>query len=259
MKKFRSFAFTAITFTALTFVALASTAATKKSVKPAAPAQQQAKQIDFAKDVDGLGGNDALMDMAQRLNPETRSRIVQDRIVDRNLRLEVGVTFGGIMGGTTYLQTSAKGVSADFHITPRWSIGARYYDYSNSLTPEGQRIKDAAKAADAVGAPKINVDIDSPYNAKLAVINWYPMYGKINFFDKAVAQFDIYLLAGGGQIELNSGETSLVTAGLGMGLWMTKHLSARAEIRYQGYQDQIVTGPRDIQSAVGTFGLGWIL
>jgi len=248
----------AITFTALTLLAMNSFAAAKKATKPTATSQQ-AKQIDFAKDVDGLGGNDALMDMAQRLNPETRSRIVQDRIVDRNLRLEVGLALGGVMGGTTYLQTSAKAVTADFHITPRWSIGARYYDYQNSLTPEGQRIFDAAKSANAAGAPATTVDIDSPYNAKMAVINWYPMYGKINFFDKAVAQFDVYLLAGGGQIELNSGDASLVTAGLGFGLWMTKHISARAEIRYQGYQDQITTGPRDIQATVGTFGLGWIL
>lgn len=243
----------------LVLFSLNTLAASKTAKKFPTGSTNQAKQIDFAKDVDGLGGNDALMEMAQRLNPETKSRIVQDRLVDRNNRLEVGITFGGVMGGTTYLQTNNVGASVDFHITPRWSIGARYYDYQNSLTPEGQRIFEAARNNNAAGAPATTVDIDSPYNAKMAVLNWYPIYGKINFFDKAIAQFDLYLLAGGGQIELQSGNTSLVTAGLGFGLWMTKHMTARAELRYQGYQDQISTGPRDISSAVGTLGFGWIL
>ncbi|MGZ3742716.1 MAG: outer membrane beta-barrel domain-containing protein [Pseudobdellovibrionaceae bacterium] len=217
------------------------------------------KQIDFAKDVDGLGGNDALMEMAEKLNPESKSRIVQDRMVDRHTRLEVGLSYGGIFGGGTYLQTQNIGASLDFHITPRWSLGARYYQYQNKLTPEGERAFDEARAAYAAGSSATMVDIDSPLNAKIAVINWYPIYGKINMFDMAIAQFDIYLLAGGGQMELESGTSSLATGGVGLGLWMTKHISARAEVRYQAYKDVIVTGPRDINAMAATIGLGWIL
>lgn len=250
----------ALTLSTLLLVSL-SAAAAPKTVKKAAPAPQpqQAKQIDFNKDVDGLGGNDALLEMAEKLNPESKSRIVQERIVDRHNRLEVGINYGGVMGGTTYLQTQNVGATLDFHFTPRWSIGARYYNYENKLTPEGQRAFDEARANYAAGNRATIVDIDTPLNSKIAVINWYPVYGKINFFDKAIAQFDFYLLAGGGQIELESGSTGLATAGLGFGLWMTKHVSARAEIRYQAYKDQIVTGERDISSAAATVGLGWVL
>lgn len=248
----------ALTLSTLLLVSISATAAPKPT-KKASPSAQPAKQIDFNKDVDGLGGNDALMDMAEKLNPEMKSRIVQDRIVDRHNRLEVGINYGGVMGGTTYLQTQNMGATLDFHLTPRWSIGARYYNYENKLTPEGQRAFDEARANYAAGTRATIVDIDTPLNAKMAVINWYPVYGKINFFDKAIAQFDIYLLAGGGQIELESGSTGLATAGLGFGLWMTKHISARAEVRYQAYKDQIVTGSRDISSAAATVGLGWIL
>ncbi|MGZ3797758.1 MAG: outer membrane beta-barrel domain-containing protein, partial [Pseudobdellovibrionaceae bacterium] len=142
---------------------------------------------------------------------------------------------------------------------PRWSLGARYYQYQNKLTPEGERAFDEARAAYAAGSSATMVDIDSPLNAKIAVINWYPIYGKINMFDMAIAQFDIYLLAGGGQMELESGTSSLATGGVGLGLWMTKHISARAEVRYQAYKDVIVTGPRDINAMAATVGLGWIL
>lgn len=252
-----------LTLSTLLLASLTAAAAPKVAAKKAAPApapqQQQAKQIDFNKDVDGLGGNDALLEMSERLNPETKSRIVQDRIVDRHNRLEVGINYGGVMGGTTYLQTQNIGATLDFHLTPRWSIGARYYSFQNGLTPEGERVKDEALANNAVGNRATIMDIDRPQNATIGTINWYPVYGKINFFDKAIAQFDFYLLAGGGQIQLESGSTGLATAGLGFGLWMTKHVSARAEIRYQAYKDQIVTGSRDINSAAATVGLGWIL
>ncbi len=85
------------------------------------------------------------------------------------------------------------------------------------------------------------------------------MYGKTNLLDRGIAQFDMYLLAGGGQIELSSGWTTLMTAGGGVGIWMTKNFSARGEIRYQNYQDQIITGSRQIHGVVGTLGLGLML
>lgn len=251
--------FKALTLSTVLLFSLNAAAAPKAAKKSAPVPAPQSKQIDFNKDIEGLGGNDALMEMAEKLRPETKARIVQERLVDRHTRLEVGLSYGAVMGGTTYLQSQNLGASLDFHITPRWSVGARYYNYDNNLTPEGERAFAEARAAYAAGTPATFVDIDSPLNATMAVINWYPIYGKINFFEAAIAQFDIYLLAGGGQIRLESGPTSLMTAGAGFGLWMTKHLSARAEIRYQAYKDQIVTGPRDIGAMAATIGLGWIL
>lgn len=248
--------FKAITLCALAMsLSMSAIAAPKKSAQPtAAP-----KKINFAKDVDTLGGNEALMDMADSLKPETKARIVQDRIIDRHTRFEIGLNYGGVAGGTTYLQTQNLGFNLDFHITPRWSLGARYYDFTSKLTPEGQRVYDQAAANKAAGGRTMIVDIDAPQSATMAVLNFFPVYGKLNLFDAAVAQFDVYLLVGGGQIQLESGSAPVLTAGGGIGLWMTKHLTARAEVRYQKYEDQIVGGPRDVNSAVGTLGLGWIL
>lgn len=244
------------TLKAITLCALAMAFALSA---PAAQKSTSSKKINFAKDVDTLGGNEALMDMAESLKPETKSRIVQDRIIDRRTRLEVGVNYGGVAGGTTYLETQNVGFNLDFHITPRWSLGARYYDFNSKLTPEGERVSNEARIARENGARAIFVDVDTPLNSTMAVLNWFPVYGKLNVFDAAVAQFDMYLLIGGGQIELNSGTTSILTAGGGVGLWLTKHITARAEVRYQKYQDQIITGSRDIGAVVGTVGLGWIL
>lgn len=220
---------------------------------------KKVKEVNVSQDIDTLGGNTKLMEMAETIKSKSRSRIVQDRIVDRNNALELGVSFGGVFGGDSYLNTQSVGVNVDFHITPRWSIGARYYDYGSSLTPEGQRIFDEARAAYQAGGRANIVDIDTPQNAAMAVLNWYPIYGKTSFLDMGVSQFDIYLLAGGGNMTLSSGNSGLLTAGAGVGAWLGKHMTARLELRYQNYQDNIVTGSRNLDTLVGTFGLGWIL
>lgn len=218
------------------------------------------KRIDFSKDVDTLGGNKALLEMAHAIDPENRARIVQKRVVDRYNRVELGLSYGGLFGGDSYVRTQNLGVSADFHITPRWSVGARYVDHGNSLTNEGARAFREAEEAYATGGRSFSVpDVDYALRSAMAVLNWYPIYGKTNLLDRGIAQFDMYFLAGGGQIQLSSGWTGLTTAGVGIGVWINNHVTARGEIRYQNYRDQIITGERNINGAVASFGLGWML
>lgn len=240
---------------ALIAYSLIASPAMAASTKAKAPAYQ----INSSEDIDSLGGNQNLMEMAQKIRSTSRSRIVQERIVDRRHSLELGLAYGNTFGGDAYLKTQSFGVAVDYHITPRWSLGARYYDFGSSLTNEGQRIFDEARAAYQAGGRANIVDIDAPQSATMAVLNWYPIYGKTSLLDIGVTQFDLYLLAGGGTMTLSSGETSLLTGGLGLGAWLSKHVSARAEIRYQKYEDQLVTGARSLDTVVGSFGFGWIL
>lgn len=210
--------------------------------------------------LDTLGGNEKLVDMATSMDPGNRSRIVQNRIVDRHNTFEFGGSYGMVAGGDSYLRTQNLGASVDFHINPRISIGARYYDYGNQLTPEGQRVfQDARDAYNAGGRSYSIPDIDYPLHSMMGTVSWYPVYGKTNLLDWGIAQFDMYLIGGYGQIQLSSGSTNLAMAGTGIALWMTKHLSARAELRYQGYKDQIITGPRDINTVNMSVGLGILL
>lgn len=224
-----------------------------------AHAQRSGSKTNIKNDIDSLGGNAELMEMAKNIKAQSRSRIVQERLVSRRNRVEFGLNYGMTFGGDAYLRTQSLGASLDYHITPRWSVGARYYDYSNNLSSEGERVYQRAKQnLNGVGTTYA-VDIDYPENAAMAVLNWYPIYGKTSFLDMGVTQFDLYLLAGGGQLTLSSGTTGIYTGGLGVGAWMSKHLSARAEIRYQKYEDQLIDRVRSLDTIVGTVGFGWIL
>lgn len=226
----------------------------------ATPPAKKSAQVNVSQDVDTLGGNEELLKMAQSLKSQTRARIVQERIVERRNRLEIGVNYGGVIGGDSYLKTQALGFAANFHFTPRWSLGVQYADYSNDLTDEGKRVFAQYRGQrDANGAPAYAVDVDYPLNSTMAVINWYPIYGKTSFLDMGITQFDLYLIAGAGQIELSSGSSPLYAAGVGVGAWLTKNLSLRGEIKYQTYKDQPITGSRNLNTGSANIGMGWIL
>ncbi|MCB0365753.1 MAG: outer membrane beta-barrel domain-containing protein [Bdellovibrionaceae bacterium] len=209
---------------------------------------------DLQKDLESLGGNKDILRRARALDPKNRLRVVQNRLVDRNLRLEVAAHYGSMAGGDPYLNTDNIGAQLEFHINPRWSLGARYYSYSNSLSTEGERRAESARAG-----KEPFFDSDSAIRAYMGVVTWYPIYGKLNFFDWAVAQFDIYALAGAGQVELESGPSDTYTFGAGIGIWLSQHISTRFEVRYQGYEDRVYDDQRKLDLTVVSAGIGFLL
>jgi outer membrane beta-barrel protein len=229
------------------------------------PTWADGKRIDMSQDVDTLGGNEPLMGMAQALDPENRSRIVQHRTVDLHNRLEFNLGYGAIFGGDPYLTTQSFLANLDYHINPNWAVALRYNDYGSSLNSEGQRMLGAYQTAVSSGGTGYFVDTDAPQQSGMAVIEWSPFYGKINFFDKKVVQFDFYALAGGGEIQLErEGFTPIYTAGAGMVFWFANHISARLETSYQGYKDQVMQQggsimSRNISADLTSLSLGYLL
>jgi outer membrane beta-barrel protein len=221
------------------------------------------QQVD-PQDVDSLGGNQPLMGMAQALDPQNRTRIVQKRTTDLHNRLEFDLGYGAVFGGDPYLNTQSFLVNADYHINPNWAISLRYNDYGSALNSEGQRMHNSYTSAVNNGGTGYFADTDAPQQSGMAVAEWSPFYGKINLFDRKVVQFDIYALAGGGEIQLEEGWKSIYTGGVGMVFWFSKRYSARLETAYQGYQDQVmqeggsVVG-RSISANLTTISFGYLL
>jgi outer membrane immunogenic protein len=159
-------------------------------------------------DFDSLGGNKVILDRAKALAPEQNVSIVQNRIVSRTKRFEISPEFSGSFGGDSYVKSKAAAVNLNFHINPRYSVGFKYENYFNELTPEGNSVIDKAIAAHEANPTKAEIPYPKLNYAKSGMMltgNWYPLYGKLNLMDKAVTQFDVYLLAGLGQITLDTG------------------------------------------------------
>lgn len=212
-------------------------------------------QADLMEGFDSLGGNDVLLEKARALNPETKMRIVQERVVDRRLRFEIAPEYGNVLGGDAYNKTHTVGLNAHFHITPRWSVGAKYGYAFNELRPEGEYLlQDRAATGQAV-VP----EIDFPKSQWLATLNWYPIYGKMNLYDLGVAHFDVYALLGGGEIELRSGPVPTYTGGGGIGFWFSRHVTTRFELRYKTYQATRYNGPEQMDTTVASIQVGYLL
>jgi outer membrane immunogenic protein len=211
-------------------------------------------------DLESLGSNAESVRRANKLESRAKIAIVQNRTVDRHWRLEGGVNYGAVAAGDSYLNTQNLSFDADLHISPKFSLGVRYAEAFNQLTPEGKAQFDAARSMKNAGQMDYRIpDIDYPKSSLIGVINWYMMYGKINFFDASVIQFDIYSLAGAGTMQLSSGSTPTYTAGAGIGFWLSQHITSRIEMRYQTYQDQVYTGSRNLNLFVANLGIGVLL
>ncbi len=191
------------------------------------------------KDLDSLADDSALIERAKAMDPKNRVEIVQRRAVDRNLRLEIGGNYGFVSGGDSYLSSQNLGAYLDFHINPNWSVGFRYNNFINNLTSEGSSVYTAALQQQQEHGGGVQVPgIDSPENSELATLCWYPVYGKMNFFNSWVPHFDLYALAGYGKTQTLSGLSSDTFAGgMGIAIWLSQHFSSRLEVRYQSYQD----------------------
>lgn len=207
-----------------------------------------------------LGNQEMLLDKARPSVPANTYRIVQKRVIDRESRFELAAGLGGITGGDSYYNTKNVGLQAEYHFTHRWSAGLRYLYNMNELTSEGKRVYDQAEAtidANNPGAAKAP-GIDWPMSTTLATISFYPLYGKMSWFDLNVSYFDMYVLLGGGVNQLRYGTVPVYTGGLGMGMWWTNHLSSRIEARYQEYDDHLFGGRR-IKDANISFSMGFLL
>jgi outer membrane immunogenic protein len=211
-------------------------------------------------DLDSLGGNRDLIRRAKGISPENTVQVVQNRSVNRHWRTEWGLNVGTIAGGDPYVKTNNLGGHFDLHVNPRFSVGARYYAASNQLSNEGKRVFDQADEDRANGGNTPRPDINYARSTILGVVNWYPFYGKINLLDWSIVQFDIYLLAGGGQIQLASGGAPVYTGGGGIAFWLNNYFSTRFEARYQTYQDQMASGSsRRLDQTILSATIGFLL
>ncbi len=212
-------------------------------------------RADLLKDFDSLGGNDVLLERAKELNPEQKIYVVQDRIVDRFRRFEFAPEYASVLGGDSFMESRQYGVNIHFHFNPRWSLGAKYSYMNNSLSRDGENL---IQDTSIIGKYKIP-DIDFPKNQKLAFVNYYPIYGKMNLFNAGVSHFDVYGQLGYGQIELKSGTTPTWTAGAGVGFWISQHVTTRLEFRYQNYKAQRYDGPTSMDLTLIGIQVGYLL
>lgn len=240
----------------LLIVSVANTAWAAPKKKARVSESSVSSSQSMKKDFETLGDNQVFADRVKNMNADRKVRIVQNRIVDLNNRLELSIGYGvNGSGGDNYVTTTNLGGQLDWHFSPRWAIGLRYEKFYNELSKEAEAQFDRA-LNDSTGT-QIFPSVDVPLSSTIATATFAPIYGKLNLFDLSIAHFDVYTVVGAGQIELKSGKTEIYTGGLGMSIWLSQHFSTRLEARYESYTDLLQSEERS-QSAtkvMATIGL----
>ena len=240
----------------------AAQAATKKINTPKITAPSTKADQNIEKEFDALGGNGVLLEKAQALNPEVRTTVVQNRIVDRTNRFELAGEYANTFGGDTYVRSGIFGLSGQFHLSNNWSLGAKTGMAFNKLTPEGEALVTAAEADAAANplSPTADVpSIDFPKQLTMGFVNYSPLYGKISWLGKSISHFDVYGQLGYGNVSLKSGGSTAMSAGAGVGVWGNENLTTRFEMTYLDYTAKYING-NDIKMGVtsASFQMGWL-
>ncbi|MCB0421475.1 MAG: outer membrane beta-barrel domain-containing protein [Bdellovibrionales bacterium] len=220
--------------------------------------EKAVSESGLLKDFDTLGGNDILYQKAKALEPDKNIEIVQNRVVSRSLRHELLGEFASVLDGDSYVKARSAGVNYQFHLNPRWSFGLKYEYGFNELTEAAERSIQMAIDTDnrEGGVP----DMDWLKEKSMATVSYYPIYGKVNFFNQGILHFDIYGMVGAGQAKLRRSESGIYMGGLGMGMWLSQHLSARVEFRYETYEVSRLNGDSfQKEIGVGSLQLGYML
>ena len=220
------------------------------------------ESVEPEADFDSLGGNTILLERAKALEPEKNISVVQERTVDRRSRFEIAPEFAGTFGGDVYNRTKTMGLNVHYHFIPQFSVGLKYNYAFNTLTREGEAMVDQAYAdflADPENPASPFPEIDYMRDEALAMLNWYPFYGKLKLSSRQVLHFDVYALGGFGQARLLSGPTQTYTAGGGIGFWVNQNFTTRLEMRYQNYTAESLAGDRNLDLTIGSVQIGWLL
>lgn len=213
------------------------------------------------KEFQTLGDNKDVIERVKKMDSQQKVRVVQNRLVDRNNRLELTLDYGALSGADSYVKTSNLGGGLQYHLTPNWSFGFEFQKSYNSLTSEGQRQYDLAYTCQQQnsGCTQRFVGVDFPLETRMATVSFYPIYGKMNLFDSGIAQFDLYTLLGYGQKILSSGTTNVYAAGLGMGIWLNRFVTTRLEVRYENYKDLLNLVPRQQNAITAMASIGLLI
>lgn len=219
----------------------------------------QAQTKNLKKDFQTLGDNKDVVERVKNLDNQQRMRVVQNRLVDRNNRLEIAGLFGLVSGADNYVSTKNWGGMLQYHINSKWSLGVSYEKANNTLTDEGARRYDEAYACQQANSicAKTAPRVDFPLDTKLVSVTYYPIYGKLNIFDSSIAQFDLYTSLAAGRKTLESGETNVYAASIGVGVWINSLMTMRLEGRYENYKDLLLTENRQQNaiSAIASVGI----
>ena len=205
-----------------------------------------AEENDLTKKLDDLRVPD---NKVTPLISKDKLYIVNQRYSSLLNRHEVSLSGANNFTSVSHLDSKQTGFQYRYHINPKWSVGLRYNNYYNELTPAGEKL---------FKEQRLLPDTDFALKSTSALITYNTIYGKLRWSKDTVVYFDQYVSLGHGDIDLARGMQKLTTLDLGFAFWLGKHMSTRIGINNEFYSQRQISGTRDVHNAMGYVEIGYL-
>ena len=209
-------------------------------------AKEESGADDLSKKLDGLN---IPSDKVTPLLSEEDLYAVNERYSSLSNRFEFTLFGAHDFAADAHMDSKQTGATMRYHINSRWSLGARYTEYFNELTPSGEALFEQEQ---------LLPDSDFALKSSDAFINFNTVYGKVRLTRDTVVYFDQKIYLGYGNVSLSSGETQMYLADLGLSFWVGKKMSARFGVKNEFYTQKRINGDDNVHNAMGYLEIGYL-
>lgn len=204
-------------------------------------------ETDLTKKLDDLRIPD---DKISPMITKDKLYIVNKRYSSLVNRHEVSLAGVSNLTSVSHIDNTALTGAYRYHINSTFSLGVKYNDYYNELTPAGEKL---------FNEEKILPDTDFALKSTTAFLGVNTFYGKMRLTEQTIIYFDQYINLGYGEIELTeNGIQKLVNIDLGFVFWGGKHISTRFGLNNEFYSQRKINGLTNVHNMMGYFEIGYL-
>ncbi len=171
-------------------------------------------------------------------------RLVQTRQYNKAWKMNANF-MGGTFAGDPFQTALSYGATVGFYLGENIGVHGLYWKFSNTFNSAYSTLI----ASTAISAPPgFGTNSNQMQSLMGGEISYSLLYGKLSFSGNAILHFDVFLLAGAGVLQANTGATqgeqSFTTIaywpGIGEQMYLTHWLALRADYQMMIYGEDVV-------------------
>jgi outer membrane beta-barrel protein len=168
--------------------------------------------------------------------------VVQNRKYTTDRKIEFSV-FAGSLSTDPFLSVQRFGVSAGFHFTPYTSVHLIGWKTSVSGSDALHKFENETGST---------VNTNHPLSYYGAEVRQNFIYGKASLFGKSIIYVDLFVIAGAGLTNTESGTSFTPSLGLGQKIYLSDRISLHLDYRIMTYGENILSkNPSSMGNKVG--------
>lgn len=162
---------------------------------------------------------------------EEELSVVQQRLYTNRRKIELNILLGSV-SSDPFLVNRSLTVTAGYHFSELFSVHLGLSKNFVSGSSAKEYLEQDAKSVALTNMQRYWLTVDS---------RWNLAYGKMNFFEKSILQFDWFLSGGFGMVSTESGNYFAIMPGIGQTCHLTEKLAISIHYKLFWYKERILS------------------